>query len=138
MKMQMGKNMALPCILSLCTIIYCKVIFVENSTFIFFSQSHTNDNACYSILNYCMVFISTRVKDSTYIRFFKNEIRYFINLVNFGLDWFCGPQILRYSDGSSLIWDITSSPSGVEPPSTKQLELQTAWDKGGILQPVLS
>ena len=51
---------------------------------------------------------------------------------------FCGPWILRSSDGSSLIWDITSSPRGVEPPSTRQLEFQTAWDKGGILRPVLS
>ena len=35
---------------------------------------------------------------------------------------FCRPWILRSSDGSSLIWDITSSPRGVEPPSTRQLE----------------
>ena len=47
------------------------------------------------------------------------------------LIWFFGPWILRSSDGSSLIWDITSSPRGVEPPFTRQLELQTAWDKGG-------
>ena len=42
--------------------------------------------------------------------------------------WFCGPWILRFSDGLYLSLDITSSPSGVEPHSTKQLELQTAWD----------
>ena len=57
-----------------------------------------------------------------------------------GLVWFgfVGPEFLRSSDGSSLIWDITSNPRGVEPPSTKQLELQTAWDKEEILRPVLS
>ena len=49
---------------------------------------------------------------------------------------FCGPWNLRSSDRASLIWDITSSPRGVEPPSTKPLELQTAWD--GILWPILS
>ena len=27
---------------------------------------------------------------------------------------------------------------GVEPPSTRQLELKPAWDKGGILRPVQS
>ena len=31
-----------------------------------------------------------------------------------------------------------SHPRGVEPPSTRQLELQPAWDKGGILRPVQS
>ena len=57
------------------------------------------------------------------------------NDIRFGLVLW--PWILR-CDGLFLIWDITSSPRGVEPPSTKQLELQTSWDKGGILQPVLS
>ena len=31
-----------------------------------------------------------------------------------------------------------SHPRGVESPSTRQLELQPAWDKGGILRPVQS
>ena len=35
----------------------------------------------------------------------------FVLLVWFG---FCGRCILRLSDGSSLIWDLTASPSGVE------------------------
>ena len=34
--------------------------------------------------------------------------------------------------------DFASRPRGVEPPSTRQLELQPAWDKGGILRPVQS
>ena len=51
---------------------------------------------------------------------------------------FCGPWILRSSDGLSIVWDIIPSPREIEPPSTKQLELQTPWDRGGILQAVLS
>ena len=52
---------------------------------------------------------------------------------------FCGPWILRSSDGTSHFSGIpSSSPRGVEPPSTRQLELQTAWDQGGILRPVQS
>ena len=47
----------------------------------------------------------------------------------FGLVWLCGPWILRSIDGTSNFSGIpSSSPRGVEPPSTRQLELQTAWD----------
>ena len=47
----------------------------------------------------------------------------------FGLVWLCWPWILRSSNGISHFSGIpSSSPRGVEPPSTRQLELQTAWD----------
>ena len=47
----------------------------------------------------------------------------------FGLVWLCGPWILRSSDGTSHISGIpSSSPRGVEPPSTMQFELQATWD----------
>ena len=38
------------------------------------------------------------------------------------LVWICRPWILKSSVGSSLIWDMTSSPREVEPPSTRLLE----------------
>ena len=54
------------------------------------------------------------------------------------LVWFgCVDAFQRMESGYPLR-DFASRPRGVEPPSTRQLELQPAWDKGGILRPFQS
>ena len=51
---------------------------------------------------------------------------------------FVGPGFTDPVMGIPFFRDLASSPRQVEPPSSRQLEFQTAWDKGGILRSVLS
>ena len=49
-----------------------------------------------------------------------------------------GPPVPAALIGIPIFRNLASSLRGVEPPYTRELELQTSWNKGGILWLVLS